>query len=178
MELNGSKTEKNLLTAFTGEVQAHAKYLYFSEKAQQEGYEQIAEIFKYTAQNELEHAEIWFKKLGYLGTTKNNLKDAASGENFEWSKMYKDFSKEAEDEGFTQIARLFSLVAEIEKYHEARYNALIQNIEDNAVFNKNEQVIWECRNCGHIHIGKDAPTVCPVCSKPQAYFQIYPENFK
>lgn len=178
MELNGSKTEKNLLTAFTGEVQAHAKYLYFSEKAKEDGYEQIAEIFKYTAQNELEHAKIWFEKLGYLGNTTQNLKDAASGENFEWSEMYKEFAETAKEEGFTQIARLFTAVSDIEKYHEARYNALIDNINNDTVFSKTEQVLWECRNCGHIHIGKDAPGACSVCGMEQAYFQVYPENFK
>lgn len=177
MELKNSKTEKNLMTAFTGEVQAYAKYKYFSDKAKNEGYEQIAEIFKYTADNELEHAKLWFRHLGYLKTTPENLKDAASGENFEWSEMYKEFAETAEAEGFIQIARLFKGVADIEKHHEERYNALIANIENQEVFKKIGVVAWQCRNCGHIHIGTDAPEMCPVCSHTQAFFQIYPENY-
>ena len=178
MELTGSKTEKNLYTAFSGEVQAHAKYQYFSEKAKQDGYEQIAEIFKYTAQNELTHAKLWFEALGFLGNTLENLNDAASGENFEWSEMYKEFAKTAKEEGFTQIARLFDGVANIEKYHEARYNALIENIKENSVFSKTDQTVWECRECGNIHIGKDAPAGCSICGKKQSFFQVYAENFK
>lgn len=177
MELNGSKTQKNLMTAFTGEVQAHAKYLYFADKAKKEGYEQISEIFKYTAKNELEHAKLWFNALGYLSDTKNNLKDAASGENFEWSKMYKEFAEDAINEGFIQIARLFKGVAEIEKHHEDRYNKLTNNLENDLVFQKENVVLWECRNCGHIHEGTDAPSICPVCSHEQSFFQIYPENY-
>ena len=177
MELKNSKTEKNLLTAFTGEVQAHAKYKYFSDKAKQEGYEQIAEIFKYTADNELEHARIWFTRLGYLGDTLKNLEDAASGENFEWSKMYKDFAETADEEGFAQIAKLFRGVADIEKHHEERYRALIDNINNNEVFKKDDEEAWQCRNCGQIHYGKEAPNVCPVCAKKQSYYQIYPENY-
>lgn len=178
MELKGSKTEKNLYTAFTGEVQAHAKYQYFSQKAKDEGYEQIAEIFEYTAKNELHHAKLWFEYLGYLGDTLENLSDAASGENFEWSEMYKEFAQTAKEEGFTRIARLFEGVANIEKYHEARYNALIENIKTNNVFSKNDQTVWECRECGHIHIGKEAPKGCPICGKKQSFFQVYAENFK
>jgi rubrerythrin len=177
MDLKGSQTEKNLLTAFTGEVQAHAKYKFFSDKAKQEGYEQIAEIFKYTADNELEHAEIWFKKLGLLGDTLENLKVAASGENFEWTEMYSEFEKVARDEGFLDIAQAFKGVANIEKHHEERYNALVNNIENNEVFKKSDEVVWQCRNCGHIHTGTNAPMKCPVCQVEQAYFQIYPENY-
>lgn len=177
MELKNSQTEKNLMTAFTGEVQAHAKYMYFSSKAKKEGYEQIAEIFKYTADNELEHAKLWFQHLGFLKSTKDNLEEAASGENFEWSKMYKEFAETAEKEGFTQIARLFKGVAEIEKHHEQRYRALISNVENQTVFQKENEVAWQCRNCGSIHYGTDAPNICPVCSHAQAYYQIYPENF-
>lgn len=177
MELKNTQTEKNLLTAFTGEVQAHAKYKYFSEKAKQEGYEQIAEIFMYTANNELEHAKLWFTRLGYLGKTLENLEDAASGENFEWSKMYKDFAKTAKQEGFPALEKLFLAVADVEKHHEERYRALIDNINNDEVFKKDYEEAWECRNCGHIHYGKDAPNVCPVCAKKQAFFQIYPENY-
>ncbi len=177
MELKGSQTEKNLYTAFAGEVQAHAKYKYFSDKAKKEGYEQIAEIFKYTAENELEHAKLWFKRLGKLGTTLENLQDAQSGENFEWSEMYKEFEEVARSEGFLDIARLFKGVASIEKHHEERYNALINNIENDEVFKKSDEVVWECRNCGHIYVGTNAPQKCPVCEHEQAYFQIYPENY-
>lgn len=177
MKLENSKTEKNLMTAFTGEVQAYAKYKFFSDQAKQDGYEQIAEIFKYTAENELQHAEIWFKQLGLLKDTLTNLQTAASGENFEWSKMYKDFAETAKEEGFTQIERLFKGVAAIEQYHEERYNRFIQNIQNNEVFERIDEELWECRNCGHIHKGKKAPTVCPVCSEPQSFFQIKPENY-
>lgn len=177
MELKGSKTEKNLMTAFTGEVGAHAKYLYFSEKAKKEGFEQIAEIFKYTSFNELEHAKLWFKELGLLNDTLENLKVASSGENFEWTEMYKEFAKIAELEGFSNIATLFRGVAEIEKHHEERYNALIGNIETNEVFSKPDEVTWECRNCGHINYSDEAPTICPVCKQKQSYFQIYPQNY-
>ena len=177
MELKGSKTEKNLMTAFTGEVGAHAKYLYFADKAKKEGYEQISEIFRYTAQNELEHAKLWFNALGLLSNTENNLHNAASGENFEWSKMYKEFAEDAISEGFIQIARLFKGVAEIEHHHENRFNALADNVKNDLVFQKEDTVIWQCRNCGHIHEGTDAPSICPICSHEQAYFQIYPENY-
>ena len=177
MELKNTQTEKNLLTAFTGEVQAYAKYSYFKEKAKQEGYEQIAEIFDYTAKNELEHAKLWFMRLGYLNSTLENLKTAASGENFEWTKMYKDFAVTAEKEGFTQIAKLFKGVADIEKHHEERYLALLNNITNDEVFKKDYEDSWQCRNCGQIHYGTEAPNVCPVCGKKQAYYQIYPENY-
>ena len=177
MELKGSKTEKNLMTAFTGEVGAHAKYLYFSEKAKKEGFEQIAEIFKYTSYNELEHAKLWFQELGLLNDTLENLKVAASGENFEWSKMYKEFAETADNEGFCNLATLFRGVAEIEKHHEQRYNALIGNINKNEVFSKPDEVCWECRNCGQIHYSNDAPQVCPVCKHKQSYYQIYPQNY-
>ena len=177
MELKKSKTYKNLMTAFTGEVQAHAKYKYFADKAKKEGYEQIAEIFRYTAENELEHAKLWFKELELLKTTLENLNIAASGENFEWSEMYKEFAETAKEEGFTKIEHLFRGVANIEKHHEERYNKLISNIENNEVFSKPNEEIWQCRNCGHIHDGKDAPEVCPVCSHKQSFFQLYPENY-
>ncbi len=177
MELKGSKTEKNLYTAFTGEVQAHAKYKYFSDKAKKEGYEQIAEIFKYTAENELEHAKLWFKALGKLGDTKQNLEEARNGEHFEWTEMYKEFAEVAQEEGFIQIARLFRGVADIENHHEQRYQALLSNIVRDEVFKKEHKVLWQCRNCGHIYEGKDAPKMCPVCSHEQSYFQIYPENY-
>lgn len=177
MELKGSKTEKNLYTAFTGEVQAHAKYLFFSDSAKKEGYEQIAEIFKYTADNELEHAKLWFKALGFLHNTKQNLEDARDGEHFEWSEMYKEFAQTAKEEGFTQLARLFEGVAKIESHHEERYKALISNIATNQVFSKPDTVYWQCRECGHIHEGTSAPKMCPICSHEQSYFQIYPDNY-
>lgn len=177
MKLEESKTYKNLMTAFTGEVQAYAKYSYFADKAKKEGYEQIAEIFTYTANNELEHAKLWFKQLGLLSDTLHNLQTAASGENFEWSKMYKEFAETAKDEGFIQIERLFSGVAAIEKHHEERYNKLISNMENNEVFKKIDEEAWQCRNCGHIHYGKQAPEVCPVCAHLKSFFQIYPENY-
>lgn len=177
MNLEESKTYKNLMTAFTGEVQAHAKYKYFADKAKKEGYEQIAEIFCYTAENELEHAKLWFTHLGLLKDTLTNLETAASGENFEWSEMYKEFAQTAKEEGFTQIEKLFNGVANIEKHHEERYNKLKANIENNEVFQKTDEEMWQCRNCGHIHNGKEAPEYCPVCSKKQSFFQIYPENY-
>lgn len=177
MELKGSKTEKNLYTAFTGEVQAHAKYLFYAGKAKKEGFEQIAEIFQYTAENELEHAKLWFKALGHLNDTKSNLEDARSGEHFEWTKMYKEFAETAEEEGFIQLARLFKGVAAIENHHEIRYNALLSNVENGEVFKKPDKVMWQCRNCGHIYEGEEAPKICPVCAHEQSYFQIYPENY-
>ena len=177
MELKGSKTEKNLMTAFTGEIGAHAKYLYFSEKAKKDGFEQIAEIFKYTSDNELVHAKLWFKELGLLNDTLENLKVAASGENFEWTKMYKEFADVADEEGFSNIARLFRGVADIEKHHEERYNTLINNVENDEVFSKKNEVTWQCRNCGQIHYGNEAPSVCSVCKHKQSYYQIYPENY-
>ena len=173
----GTKTERNLEAAFAGESQARNKYTYFAAKASQDGFEQIAELFRITAENEREHAEIWFKELGGIGTTAQNLGSAADGENFEWTNMYADFAKTADEEGFPELAAKFRLVAEIEKHHEERYRALLKNVEMQEVFKKSEVKVWECRNCGHIVVGTAAPKVCPVCSKPQSYFQISPENY-
>ena len=179
MELKGSKTEKNLMEAFAGESQARNKYTYFASKAKKEGYEQIAAIFLETAENEKEHAKIWYKLLhdGEVPTTVENLKDAADGENYEWTDMYDKFAKEAEEEGFTKIAFLFKAVGEIEKEHEARYRKLLENVEGDLVFSRDGDKIWKCRNCGHIVIGKEAPGVCPVCNHPQSYFEIKAENY-
>lgn len=177
MELKGSKTEKNLQTAFAGESQARNKYTYFASKARKEGYEQIAAIFEETANNEKEHAELWFKRLNGIGTTAENLKAAAEGENFEWTDMYNDFAKVAREEGFEDIAKQFEGVAEIEKHHEERYRKLLKNVEDKLVFSKDGDAIWQCRNCGHIVVGKDAPKVCPVCAHAQSYFEICKENY-
>ena len=163
MELKGSKTEKNLMAAFAGESQARNKYTYFASVARKEGYEQIAAIFEATANNEKEHAKLWFKELGELGTTAQNLLAAAEGENYEWTDMYDTFAKEAEEEGFLAIARKFRMVAAIEKTHEERYRKLLSNVEMQQVFEKAEETIWECRNCGHLVMGKKAPEVCPVC---------------
>ena len=171
MELKGSKTEANLMAAFAGESQARNKYTYYASKAKKDGFEQIAEIFLETADNEKEHAKMWFKELhgGEIPSTSENLLDAANGENFEWTDMYKEFAETAREEGFDRIANLFEGVAEIEKHHEERYRAL--------VFSKDGDKIWQCRNCGHICIGKNAPEVCPVCSHPQSYFEIKKENY-
>jgi rubrerythrin len=179
MELKGSKTEKNLMEAFAGESQARNKYTYFASKAKKEGYEQIAAIFLETAENEKEHAKIWYKLLhdGEVPSTVENLKDAADGENYEWTDMYDKFAKEAEEEGFTKIAFLFKAVGEIEKEHEARYRKLLENVEGDLVFSKDGDKIWKCRNCGHIVIGKEAPGVCPVCNHPQSYFEIDAQNY-
>ena len=179
MELKGSKTEQNLMAAFAGESQARNKYTYFASKAKKEGYEQIAALFMETAENEKEHAKMWFKLLngGEIDTTANNLKAAAEGENYEWTDMYAGFAKTAKEEGFTKIAYLFEAVAEIEKEHEERYKKLLANVEDGLVFSKDGEKIWKCRNCGHIHIGKEAPAVCPVCDHPQSYFEIKAENY-
>lgn len=177
MELKGSKTEKNLLTAFAGESQARNKYTYFASVAKKEGYEQIAAIFEATANNEKEHAKIWFKALGELGDTAKNLAAAADGENYEWTDMYDRFAKEAEEEGFTKLAVQFRMVGAIEKHHEERYRALLNNIEMQKVFEKSEETMWECRNCGHIVIGKKAPGVCPVCAHPQSFFEVRKENY-
>ena len=177
MELRGSKTEKNLMAAFAGESQARNKYTYFASVAKKEGYEQIAAIFQQTADNEKEHAKMWFKALGELGTTAQNLKAAAEGENYEWTDMYATFAKEAEEEGFMALAVQFRKVAEIEKAHEERYLALLNNVELQKVFEKSEEVMWECRNCGHLVIGKKAPGACPVCAHPQAYFEMRKENY-
>ena len=177
MELKGSKTEKNLMTAFAGESQARNKYTYFASVAKKEGYEQIAAIFLKTADNEKEHAKMWFKALGELGNTAENLLHAAEGENYEWTDMYEGFAKTAEEEGFTALAKKFRMVAAIEKHHEERYRALLQNVETAAVFEKSEVKIWECRNCGHIVVGTKAPQVCPVCAHPQSYFEISEQNY-
>ena len=179
MELKGSKTEQNLLAAFAGESQARNKYTYFASKAKKDGYEQIAAIFEETANNEKEHAKMWFKELngGTVSSTIENLKAAADGENYEWTDMYETFAKEAEEEGFTEIAEKFRGVAAIEKHHEERYRKLLKNIEDEVVFSKDEDKIWICRNCGHVVIGKKAPDVCPVCAHPQSYFEVKAENY-
>ncbi len=179
MELKGSKTEKNLMDAFAGESQARNKYTYFASKAKKEGYEQIAAIFQETADNEKEHAKLWFKLLcgGDIPTTAQNLADAAAGENFEWTDMYDRMAKEAKEEGFDHIAFLFEEVGKIEKEHEARYRKLLENVQDGKVFEAGEIKIWKCRNCGHIVVGTKAPAVCPVCAHPQAYFEIKAENY-
>ena len=176
-ELKGSKTEANLKTAFSGESEARNKYTYFASVAKKEGYQQIAAIFEETAANEKEHAKMWFKELGGLGTTAENLLSAAEGENYEWTDMYDRFAKEAEEEGFERIATLFRGVAAIEKEHEERYRKLLANVKNGEVFEKGSVVIWQCRNCGHIVVGTKAPDVCPVCNHPQAYFQVKPENY-
>ena len=179
MDLKGSKTEANLMTAFAGESQARNKYTYYASKARKEGFEQIAEFFEITAGNEKEHAKIWFKLLhdGEVPDTMTNLKDAAEGENYEWTDMYATFAKEAKEEGFDKIAYLFEAVAKIEKEHEERYRALLKNIEEGKVFNKDGKVAWICRNCGHIHYGEKAPEVCPVCSHPKSFFEVKAENY-
>ena len=177
MELKGSKTEKNLMEAFAGESQARNKYTYFASVAKKEGYEQIAELFLETAENEKEHAKIHFKYLNGIGDTKANLASAAAGENFEWTDMYDRMAKEADEEGFTEIAAKFRGIGAIEKEHEARYLKLLDNVKKEIVFSRDGDTIWQCANCGHICIGKKAPDVCPVCDHPQAYFQIKAENF-
>ena len=179
MELKGSKTEKNLMAAFAGESQARNKYTYFASKAKKDGYEQIASIFEETANNEKEHAKIWFKLLngGDISDTKENLKAAASGENYEWTEMYKEFAETAKEEGFEKIAYLFEEVAKIEKEHEKRYMILLGNINDDMVFKKGEETVWICRNCGHVYVGDEAPKVCPVCNHPQSYFEKKSENY-
>lgn len=176
-KLKGTKTEQNLMTAFAGESQARNKYTYFASVAEKEGYKQIAEIFLETANNEKEHAKMWLKELGGIGTTAENLKAAAEGENYEWTDMYKGFAETAREEGFNDIAYLFEGVAKIEKEHEERYRKLLANVEDGLVFSRDGDMIWQCRNCGHIVIGKKAPEVCPVCKHPQAYFEIKKENY-
>ena len=177
MELKGSKTEKNLMAAFAGESQARNKYTYFASVAKKEGYEQIAAIFLETAENEKEHAKLWFKALGELGTTAQNLKAAAEGENYEWTDMYATFAKEAEEEGFLRLANQFRAVAAIEKSHEERYLKLLNNVEMQKVFEKAEETMWVCRNCGHLVMGKKAPVICPVCAHPQSYFEMRNENY-
>ena len=179
MELKGSKTEANLMAAFAGESQARNKYTYYASKARKEGYEQIAAIFEETANNEKEHAKMWFKELhgGDIPTTAENLLDAAEGENYEWTDMYAEFAKVAHEEGFERIAFLFEGVAAIEKEHEERYRKLLKNVEDKLVFSKDGEAIWICRNCGHIVVGKEAPKVCPVCAHPQSFFELKKENY-
>ncbi len=174
---SGTQTEKNLLAAFAGESQARNKYTYFASVAKKQGFEQIAEIFLKTAENEKEHAKLWFKELGALGNTDENLAAAADGENYEWTSMYEEFAVVAEQEGFHELAVRFRLVGEIEKAHEERYRALLNNIKNSEVFQKNEVKIWECRNCGHIVVGTNAPEVCPVCNHPQSYFEIRKDNY-
>ena len=177
-DLKGTKTEQNLMTAFAGESQARNKYTYYASKAKKDGYEQIAAIFEETANNEKEHAKMWFKLLhGGIPDTVANLADAAAGENYEWTDMYATFAKEAEEEGFDEIARQFRGVAAIEKTHEERYRKLLANIDGGIVFSRDGDAVWECRNCGHIHIGKTATEVCPVCAHPKAYFQLRKENY-
>ena len=173
----GTQTEKNLLAAFAGESEARNKYTFFASKARKEGYEQIAALFLKTAENEKEHAKLWFKELEGIGDTAENLQAAAEGENYEWTDMYEDFAKTAEAEGFTELAHRFRLVAAIEKHHEERYRALLHNVEMAEVFAKSEVKVWECRNCGHIVIGTSAPEVCPTCNHPQRYFEVREENY-
>ncbi len=177
MELKGSRTEQNLMTAFAGESQARNKYTYFASVARKEGYEQIAAIFEQTANNEKEHAKLWFKALNGIGTTAENLEAAADGENYEWTDMYEEFAKVAEEEGFTKLAFQFRAVGQIEKHHEERYRALLKNVEMQQVFEKGEMTMWECRNCGHLVMGPKAPQVCPVCNHPQSYFEVRKENY-
>ena len=179
MNLKGTKTEANLMTAFAGESQARNKYTYYASKARKDGYVQIAKLFEETANNEKEHAKIWFKLLhnGEIPSTAENLLDAAEGENYEWTDMYANMAKDAREEGFTEIAILFEQVAAIEKYHEERYRKLLSNVETGVVFSRDGDMIWECSNCGHIVIGKQAPQLCPVCKHPQAYFQLHAENY-
>lgn len=178
-ELKGTKTEANLMAAFAGESQARNKYTYYASKAKKEGFVQIGNLFEETANNEKEHAKIWFKLLhdGGIPDTASNLKDAAAGEHYEWTDMYAKFAKEAKEEGFDKIAYLFEGVAKIEKEHEERYRTLLKNVETEQVFQKTGVVIWQCSNCGHIHVGEKAPTVCPVCDHPQSYFQIVAKNY-
>ncbi len=177
MELKGSKTEKNLMAAFAGESQARNKYTYFASVAKKEGFEQISAIFQKTADNEKEHAKMWFKALGELGDTASNLAAAAAGENYEWTDMYETFAREAEEEGFAELAAKFRAVALIEKSHEERYRALLKNVQMQQVFEKGEMTMWECRNCGHLVMGTKAPDVCPVCAHPQSYFEVRAENY-
>ena len=174
---SGTQTEKNLEAAFAGESQARNKYTYFASKAKKEGYEQIAALFLKTAENEKEHAKLWFKERGGIGDTAQNLAAAAEGENYEWTDMYDGFAKTADEEGFHELAARFRLVAAIEKTHEERYRALLRNVETAEVFRKSEVKVWECRNCGHIVVGTEAPEVCPTCNHPQSYFELHAENY-
>ncbi len=173
----GTKTEQNLRAAFSGESEARNKYTYFASKAKKDGFEQIAAIFQKTADNEKEHAKLWFKELNGIGTTAENLAAAADGENYEWTDMYEGFVKTAEEEGFAELAAKFRLVAQIEKHHEERYRALLKNIEMQEVFKKSEVKVWECRNCGHIVVGEQAPEICPTCAHPQSFFELHAENY-
>ena len=179
MELKGSKTEQNLMKAFAGESQARNKYTYFASKAKKDGYEQIAALFEETANNEKEHAKMWYKELhdGVIPDTVSNLKEAADGENYEWTDMYEEFAKTAEEEGFKALALKFRQVGAIEKHHEERFRKLLKNIDDEVVFSRDEEKIWICRNCGHVVVGKKAPGICPVCSHPQSYFELKAENY-
>ena len=179
MELKGSKTEANLMTAFAGESQARNKYTYYASKAKKDGYEQIAAIFEETANNEKEHAKLWFKELhgGDVPSTIDNLKDAANGENYEWTEMYKEFAETAREEGFDQIAKLFEMVGEIEKHHEERYRDLLDKVENGKIFHKEVETIWICRNCGHVYYGKDALKVCPVCKHPESFMELKATNY-
>ena len=179
MELKGSRTEANLMAAFAGESQARNKYTYYASKARKDGYEQIAAIFEETANNEKEHAKMWFKELhgGSVPGTQENLEDAANGENYEWTDMYKRFAEEAEEEGFKEIAAKFRAIGEVEKHHEERYRKLLENVKDGEVFKKGSIVVWKCRNCGHIVVGTEAPKVCPVCNHPQSFFEVNAENY-
>ena len=177
MDLKGTKTEQNLMTAFAGESQARNKYTYFASVAKKEGYEQISALFLKTADNEKEHAKLWFKELGGLGNTSENLLSAAEGENYEWTDMYAEFARVADEEGFSELAAKFRLVAAIEKEHEERYRALLKNVETKQVFEKSEVKVWECRNCGHIVVGTKAPEVCPTCAHPQSYFEVREINY-
>lgn len=174
---SGTQTEKNLMEAFAGESQARNKYTYFASVAKKQGFEQIAAIFIKTAENEKEHAKLWFKELSGIGDTAENLAAAAEGENFEWTGMYDGFAKTAEEEGFPELAARFRLVGEIERHHEERYRALLRNVETAEVFRKSEVKVWECRNCGHIVVGTEAPAVCPTCNHPQSYFEVHAENY-
>jgi rubrerythrin len=173
----GTQTEKNLMAAFSGESEARNKYTYFASVAKKQGFEQIAALFLKTADNEKEHAKMWFKELGGLGDTAENLVSAANGENYEWTDMYAGFAKTAQEEGFPELAARFRLVAQVEKHHEERYRALLKNVETAQVFEKSEVKVWECRNCGHIVVGMKAPQICPTCAHPQAYFEIHAENY-
>ena len=173
----GTQTEKNLMAAFAGESEARNKYTYFASKAKKEGYEQISALFLKTADNEKEHAKMWFKELGGLGDTAHNLLSAAEGENYEWTDMYAGFAETAEAEGFYELAAKFRLVAAVEKHHEERYRALLKNVETKTVFEKSEVKVWECRNCGHIVVGTKAPELCPTCDHPKAYFEVHAENY-
>jgi rubrerythrin len=174
---SGTQTEKNLQAAFAGESQARNKYTYFASTARKEGYEQISALFQKTADNEKEHAKLWFKELGGIGDTAQNLAAAADGENYEWTDMYREFAETADNEGFAELAARFRMVADIEKTHEERYRTLLHNVETKQVFEKSEVKVWECRNCGHIIVGTRAPEICPVCSHPQSYFEVHAENY-